>query len=145
LQGPTVFAIVFAAIVGRFLKSTAATFLENGSSIGTIETLLGGRTVFNAVLLPLSLKFAHPLMPFLVLLWMLSPLGGQAALRVVNPVPFTKNTTSTVSYLDVEHSPPIIVGASSYQSYATAVLSAFTAAMGSPGDSKNASQDFTAT
>ncbi|KAK3709104.1 hypothetical protein LTR37_011083 [Vermiconidia calcicola] len=139
--GPTIFPIVFAAIIGRFLQSIAATLLELGTTVGTIECLLGGRTVSSAATLPLSLRFAHPVMFMLFGVWALSPLGGQAALRVVGPASVMTNSTSTISYLDLSTSVFQVYGGSSQGEFGNIILSAFNAALSSPGASKSSSQD----
>lgn len=141
IQGPTIFAIVFAAIVGRFLKSLAATFLEHGTTVGLIECLLGGRTVARAIALPFSVQFVHPVMIVLLIIWSMSPLGGRAALRVVSSRLSEERFASTFHYLDVMSSPYIISGASARQAYGNVVLAAFNAALSSPASAKSASQD----
>lgn len=140
-KGPTIFAIIFAAIVGRFLKSIAATLPERSTTIGLVECLLGGRTVAGATFFPFSAKFLHPVMLLLMLLWSLSPLGGQAALRVVSRRTDVSDVPSTFHFLDTRTSPSMIVGASARQSYANAILSAFNSALSSPVSSRTSSQD----
>ncbi|KAI9889592.1 MAG: hypothetical protein M1814_005195 [Vezdaea aestivalis] len=81
---PSIFPILFTAIVARFLKAVATIKLEHGASIISIEYLLSSRTVFSAVVTPFTLKTINILTPTLILLWALSPLGGQAGLRVIS-------------------------------------------------------------
>lgn len=133
---------MFAAIIGRSLKSAAATFLETGSTIGLLECLLGGRTVAGAATLPFSVGYYHPVMVFLVLLWALSPLGGQAALRVLSPANKTTNSTSMLAYLDMGTSPFMPGGRSDAQyEYGLTVVAGFYAALYGSSSLKGASQD----
>lgn len=79
----------------------AATFLERGTTVGLIECLLGGRTVASATALPFSVQLVHPVMIVLLIIWSMSPLGGQAALRVVSSRVSEERFPSTFHYLDV--------------------------------------------
>ena len=94
--GPTVFPIAFAAVVANCLKAISAWNLERGITVISLEYLLGSRTVFSAVTTPLKLRSMSALAPFLILLWALSPLGGQASLRLVEITPTTIATSSPV-------------------------------------------------
>ncbi|KXH47798.1 hypothetical protein CNYM01_06075 [Colletotrichum nymphaeae SA-01] len=84
---PTVFPIVFAAVAANLLKAAAGWKMERGVSILSLEYLLSCRTVFSAVTTPLSLRRVNILSPPLIGLWAMSPLGGQAALRIIDVVP----------------------------------------------------------
>ncbi|KAI5365058.1 hypothetical protein Slin15195_G045960 [Septoria linicola] len=111
--GPTILPIVFAGIVGRCLTAIAAWRLERGITIGAMEYLLGSRTVFSVVTPPIRLRTLHYLAPLLVLLCALSPLGGQANLRVISRTPQVDNSTASFSFLD-SLSPLLADGASGW-------------------------------
>ncbi|KAF4877607.1 hypothetical protein CGCSCA1_v003248 [Colletotrichum siamense] len=89
IYSPTLFPIAFSAVAASFLKAAAAWRLEQGISVLSLEYLLNCRTVFSAFTTPISLRAANRLTPLLIILWALSPLGGQAALRVMEMVPST--------------------------------------------------------
>lgn len=74
---------MFAAVAGRFLHRVAAYKLEEGAAVMTLEYLLYCRSVFNAVTAPFTLRTFNALTVILVVMWSLSPLGGQASLRVI--------------------------------------------------------------
>lgn len=74
--------------------------LEEGSTLGSLEQLLGSRTVGGALLAPLHLRSFNMLAMGLILLWTFSPLGAQAMLRIVEPRMITKTTSSDVTYFD---------------------------------------------
>lgn len=80
LLSPTTFPLVFAAVVGRALNFFARLRLEQGSSLGVLEQLVGSQTVYGAVWVQVVLRNFNVLGVFLVLLWLVSPLGGQASL-----------------------------------------------------------------
>lgn len=81
----TLFPVLFAAIVGRLMVQMARFKLEQGSTLGSLEQLLGSRTVGGAILTPFHLKSLNLLALALVFLWAFSPLGAQALLRFVEP------------------------------------------------------------
>ncbi|KAL8908584.1 MAG: hypothetical protein Q9171_005381 [Xanthocarpia ochracea] len=83
LLSPTIFPLVFAAIVGRTLNFFARLRLEQGSSLGVLEQLVGSQTVFGAFWVQVVLRSFNALGVFLILLWLISPLGGQASLRLI--------------------------------------------------------------
>ncbi|CAM1509075.1 Fc.00g028140.m01.CDS01 [Cosmosporella sp. VM-42] len=139
---PTIFPIAFAAAVANLLKAAAAWKLERGISVLSLEFLLNSRTVFSAVASPIALRVANGLTPALIMLWMLSPLGGQAALRVVSVGPSTASEPWSSEFLEFNgrftHGGP---GSSAGPDILPAIVGAFTAALSSPKDVKEASQD----
>jgi len=100
IKGPTIWPIVFSAIVGRFLTALTAWRLEHGMEVGAVEYITGSRTVFGVLSTPFRLGLLHRFWPILLVLWSLSPLGGQASLRVVSLDRASSNQTVQVSYLD---------------------------------------------
>lgn len=86
LLAPTLFPLVFAAVVGRALESLARYKLERGTSLGVLEQLVGSQTVFAAIWIQLVLRTFNLLGVLLILLWLISPLGGQAGLRLLSEV-----------------------------------------------------------
>jgi hypothetical protein len=140
--GPTVFPIAFAAVMGNCLKAISAWNLERGITVLSLEYLLGSRTVFNAVTTPLKLRSMSALAPFLILLWALSPLGGQASLRLVEITPTTIATSSPVQYLEFKsHIGNTGIHASGADSSLAGAVGAFTAALSSPRSVKLGGQD----
>ena len=73
--------------------------LEKGTSTLTMEHLLSSRTVFGAVIAPITLKSFHVLTPVLIILWALSPFGGQASLRIISTKPSDSSTPTNFTYL----------------------------------------------
>ncbi|KAK6213269.1 hypothetical protein QIS74_09271 [Colletotrichum tabaci] len=139
---PTLFPIAFSAIATSLLKATAAWRLEKGITILSLEYLLKCRNVFSAVTAPLSLQAVNLITPLLIVLWALSPLGGQAALRVMDTVPSTAAESWPFEYLEFM-SPFRHSGAGSSAGYVVmpSIQAAFAAALSSPMDAKTKSQD----
>ncbi|PVH96161.1 hypothetical protein DM02DRAFT_599662 [Periconia macrospinosa] len=140
--GPTLFPIVFAAIAGIFLKSVAAWNLERGISVLSLEYLLSCRTVFSAVTTPFSLRAFNFLTPFLLIFWALSPLGGQAAFRIIGAVPNTFSLPWNFTYMDynskMQYGAP---DSSAGSRIISEVLGAFTSALVATQDTKLAPMD----
>ncbi|KAJ5807339.1 hypothetical protein N7447_010795 [Penicillium robsamsonii] len=86
---PTIFPVLFAAIAGSSIKSIASWRIQTtgGATIGLIEQCLGSQTIIGAILTQIRLRAVDSVAILTVLLWCLSPLGGQASLRVISIVP----------------------------------------------------------
>ncbi|KAK8061252.1 hypothetical protein PG994_007618 [Apiospora phragmitis] len=92
--GPTIFPILFAALVGKMLKNVGRYYVEKGRAMGTLWRLMNVRTMFDAATSPVQLRETSVVAVLLIVLWSLSPLGGQAVLRLVHH--FNETTTETV-------------------------------------------------
>ncbi|PTD08740.1 hypothetical protein FCULG_00010900 [Fusarium culmorum] len=77
----TLWPISFVAVVGPFLKSLALYAAERGSTLGSLEFLLTSQTTIAAVKNIFSFRHIHMWTIGIVVIWSLSPLGGQAAVR----------------------------------------------------------------
>lgn len=75
--------VVFAIITGRALKAAALYRAERGETIGVLEQLLGSSSLAAWLTIQVQLRKLNALSVLLLVLWSLSPLGGQAALRIV--------------------------------------------------------------
>ncbi|USW57938.1 hypothetical protein Slin15195_G112570 [Septoria linicola] len=140
--GPTVFPIVFAAIIGRFLRAVAALKMEHGSSVLTMEYLLSSRTVVSAVMTPFELRTWHFLIPLLLMLWAFSPLGSQASLRIIWTEASYTHTTTQVHYVDFMSRYGLRSSAGSGQPVITsAVYSLFASALLSNRATQQSAQD----
>lgn len=99
-QLSTLFPVLFAAIVGRLMMQAARWKLEEGSTLGSLEQLLGSRTVGGAILTPFHLRSLNFLGVGLLLLWAFSPLGAQATLRMVELRVAPRTEPSSALYFD---------------------------------------------
>ncbi|RSL41072.1 hypothetical protein CEP53_012991 [Fusarium sp. AF-6] len=98
----TLFPILFAAIFGRLIYQTARWSLERGTSLGSLEQMMGSRTVGGAVLTQFQLRVLNPLAISLVLVWAISPLGAQSILRMLGSRLDERGHASTVVYFDTD-------------------------------------------
>ncbi|KAF4556472.1 Hypothetical protein D9617_1g083500 [Elsinoe fawcettii] len=97
--GPTLFPIIFAAITGRALKALARERLERGERLGILELLMSSRTVFGTIESQFVLGRVSIVGLVLVLLWALSPLGGQASLRMLHRDIRTADSSTQFLYM----------------------------------------------
>ncbi|KAK1657245.1 hypothetical protein BDP55DRAFT_761980 [Colletotrichum godetiae] len=129
---PTVFPIVYAAITANLLKAAAGWKMERGVTVLSLEYLLSCRTVFSAVTTPLSLRS----------LWFMSPLGGQAALRIIDVVSSQASESYPFECLEFmsifPHSGP---QSSAGNSILPSIQGAFISALSSPKDIKAGPRD----
>ncbi|RYN31276.1 hypothetical protein AA0112_g6602 [Alternaria arborescens] len=81
--GPTMFPIAFAAICGRSMKMIARFRAERGAKISTLELLMASQSVWGTIESQLNMQRLTLVGINLLFLWALSPLGGQASLRLM--------------------------------------------------------------
>lgn len=100
--GPTLFPIVFAAIAGRTLKLIArfAASRPEGAKLGTLEMLVASQTVWGAFESQVLLRRLTVVGAHVLLLWALSPLGGQASLRLLETAPRYRYSETPVRGMD---------------------------------------------
>ncbi|KAK7985087.1 hypothetical protein PG996_005673 [Apiospora saccharicola] len=100
--GPTtVFPILFAALVGRMLRHVGRCYVEKGLKMGTLWRLMNTRTMFDAVASLFQLREISAVAVLLMVLWSLSPLGGQAVLRLVHHFNETSTEIIPLRYADM--------------------------------------------
>lgn len=80
-QGPTVFPILFALILGRATHTILRWRLESGERIGVLDTLAASTSLAGTLVSQFQLRAISLIGIILVLIWALSPVGGQASLR----------------------------------------------------------------
>lgn len=90
--------MIFAFVMSRFLYNLARDRLERGVSLGTLEQLIGSHTLGSAFQTHFELRILNILGVLLLGAWLLSPLGGQALLRILHEG--TRSEEATVVYTD---------------------------------------------
>ncbi|KAL1304280.1 hypothetical protein AAFC00_000690 [Neodothiora populina] len=98
---PTIFPILFAALMGRFFRTFALYRAERGVYLGELERLVGCQSLFGAVERQVVLRPWDAMGLLIILVWALSPIGGQAGLRLMSRMPRTIESNSTVRYLPI--------------------------------------------
>jgi hypothetical protein len=75
---------MFAAVAGKSLKSFTRYYAERGMRLGILEHLLASQTVWGTFESQILLRNFTVVGVHLLLLWSLSPLGGQGSLRILS-------------------------------------------------------------
>ena len=75
---------------------------ERGEKLGRLEQLMGSGTVFGSLSTQIALRGYNLLGVTLVAVWLLSPLGGQASLRLIEITSAVYHEKTRISYMDTE-------------------------------------------
>ncbi|GIZ44933.1 hypothetical protein CKM354_000811700 [Cercospora kikuchii] len=137
--GPSVFPILFAAVFGQLMTAIASWKLEKSITIGLLEQILASRSLGSAFFSLLSLRIFSLWTPVILLIWGLSPLGGQSALRVVSSEIDNAESMSDVYYLNVHNGTSLLD--SFRDRHKRAINTVFAAALASTNSSKRGPQD----
>ncbi|KAG5302313.1 hypothetical protein I7I48_02620 [Histoplasma ohiense] len=81
---PTIFPITFAALVGYFFRIYGTFRAERGIRLGTLEQLVGSYSFFSAFERQMLLRDFGFVGLVIMAVWALSPIGGQAGLRLLS-------------------------------------------------------------
>src|SRR5579862_7737414 len=131
---------MFAAIIGRALKSICLWRLQEGEYVGLLDTLLGSTTFTNTITTQISLRSLHLVGILLIILWALSPIGGQASLRILSFEPHFTTGSAALQYMDTNSSyVPYMAGDTGSQ--LPPVKALFLSAMAAPPTTKASSSD----
>jgi hypothetical protein len=99
LYTPTIFPLLFAALMGRFFRHLGIWLAERGTTLGRLEQLVGCQSVFLAIERQICLRNFSIVGVCSIFIWLLSPFGGQSALRVLRQEERYLNTTQPMYYL----------------------------------------------
>ncbi|KAJ4371591.1 hypothetical protein N0V83_004810 [Neocucurbitaria cava] len=130
LLSPTIFPLIFAALMGRFFRHLGVYLAERGTTLGRLEQLVGCTSVFSALERQFCLRSWSFVGLLSIIVWLLSPVGGQSALRLLGQEQHDVTSTGTVRYMDpmtIENS--VIDGASDANSGRSTYTSIFLAAL----------------
>jgi hypothetical protein len=142
LMSPTIFPLIFAALMGRFFRHLGVYLAERGTTLGRLEQLIGCQSVFTALERQVTLRYWSVVGLFSVLVWLLSPVGGQAALRLLGKENKYVSSTTTLRYLDpLSTKDSVLEGASSLNSARASYTSIFLAALLSSSKYQDTSMD----
>ncbi|KAK8122250.1 hypothetical protein PG984_010920 [Apiospora sp. TS-2023a] len=83
------------------LRHVGRYYVEKGLKMGTLWRLMNIRTMFDAVASPFQLREISAVAVLLMVLWSLSPLGGQAVLRLVHHFNETSTEIIPLRYADM--------------------------------------------
>lgn len=142
LLSPTIFPVIFAALMGRCFKAVGLYLVERGTTLGRLEQLIGCQSLFSSLERQISLRSWSFVGFLLMFLWLLSPLGGQSALRLLDQESGVITSVDTFHYMNpnaIEDS--LMMGASAINSGRATFTSIFLAALLSSTRYQNTSMD----
>lgn len=93
------FPILFAAVLGRAAHATFVWRLERGERVGVLDLLAGSTSLTSTVSSQLQLRMFSVFSVLLLVIWALSPIGGQASLRVMTIGSQTAPEASSFTYM----------------------------------------------
>ncbi|KAL1594555.1 hypothetical protein SLS60_010315 [Paraconiothyrium brasiliense] len=142
LLSPTIFPVIFAALMGRCFKYLGLFLAERGTTLGRLEQLVGSTSLFSALERQISLRGFSVVGYILMILWLLSPLGGQSALRLMGEETNSVLSNGTVQYLNPDTVMETAMGAASDINSARSVFAPiFLASLLSSSKYKDTSMD----
>ncbi|KAF5971553.1 hypothetical protein FCOIX_9828 [Fusarium coicis] len=127
--GPSLYPILFAALVGRFYRVFGRWCLERrgGVNLPVLEQLIGSQNLATAVERIFVIRTNAVIGLIILTSWLLSPLGGQSSSRLLQDAKFDLVSNGTVYYADpayqVSHSRWIDYRHSVGATYAASLLS----------------------
>lgn len=86
--------------MGRLMYQISRWKLEKGATMGTLEQLMGSRTIGSTLLTQFQLRSFNILSVSLILVWAFSPFGGQSFLRMLGLRLQTVTEPSSIVYFD---------------------------------------------
>lgn len=142
LYTPTIFPLLFAALMGRFFRHLGIWLAERGTTLGRLEQLIGCQSVFLAIERQICLRNFSVVGICSILIWLLSPFGGQSALRVLRQEENYLNATETLQYLSPMNVQNTTMGGGSMVNTGRSTFTPlFLAALLSSGDFQRSSTD----
>jgi hypothetical protein len=99
IQGPTIYPILFASVVGRATHAILLWRLERGERVGTLDILAGSTSLTSTVVSQFHMRLVSYVGLGLIAVWMLSPVGGQSSFRQITFGPANVVEDAAFSYV----------------------------------------------
>ncbi|KAE8387093.1 hypothetical protein BDV23DRAFT_174941 [Aspergillus alliaceus] len=136
----TAFPILFAAVTGRMTRAVATWRLERGAPLGSLEQLFWSNTIISAITTQIFMKSFNLLGLGLIVLWALSPLGGQSSLHIIDTDRDARVSSVNVTYLSSQFPSEFSTG-SDIQSGVSQLNAIYLSSLLSPQSSKVSTMD----
>jgi len=85
-EGCFIIPVIFAALAARLATRIAAYKFEQGGTLCELEQLVGSKIIWSTINIQYQTRGLNFLGIGLLFLWSMSPLGGQAVLRILGTV-----------------------------------------------------------
>ena len=101
MLAPSIFPIVFAAIVAQSMRNVARYNLERGWMLKYIEQFTGSQSLSGMISTQARLGLVDLTGIALILMWLISPLGGQASLRLLSTRTTVAESTGQIGFANL--------------------------------------------
>jgi hypothetical protein len=138
MQLATAFPFVFSLVVGHTVRQIATWKLERGTSLGSLEQIMGSVALGSTIITQFLLRRPNILALLLLATWSLSPIGSQSSLQIltIGLKPVVSNLT--VPYFNTD-SPPGFAEADFWNGPSLNAL--FASSLMAPASIRNSSMD----
>lgn len=125
--GPTLFPIAFAAVAGRFFHNLARWCMERpqGIRLGALEQISGSQSLAGAVQRAFVVRGGPWLALAIILVWSLSPIGGQSSLRLFDHAQEPWSTQLDIYYANPDHLESLFGSVSSMGDFSVVVYTLY--------------------
>lgn len=132
--GPTIYPIVFAALGARFFHSIARWAAERprGIRLAALEQVYGSQSFAGTIERVLFLRTNTLVAIATLLVWAMSPLGGQSSSRLVSRVSESEIDSVTAFYTDIRNTMSSGIGASALDDTRSLIYNIYTSSLMSP-------------
>ncbi|SPO06964.1 uncharacterized protein DNG_09658 [Cephalotrichum gorgonifer] len=129
--GPTIYPIVFAAIVSRFFRNLARWSAERprGVTLGALEQIHGSQSFAGTLERALSLRTHVAIALASVAVWAMSPLGGQSSSRLLYIGPHIDHSDAAVYFAHPSYGKSQAVGPSGLSAYRPLIYGLYSASL----------------
>lgn len=132
--GPTIYPIVFAALAARFFHSLARWAAERprGIRLAALEQIYGSQSFAGTIERALFLRTNTMVAVATLLVWAMSPLGGQSSSRLMYSVSESNIGSATVYYTDIGKVMSSAIGSSGLTDTKSLIHNIYTSSLISP-------------
>jgi ABC-type multidrug transport system fused ATPase/permease subunit len=133
--------ILFATVIGRASRACLVWRLELGEKLGVLDMLASSTTFASAMLAQITLRGFSAIGFLLAAVWALSPVGGQASLRIMTVGQMTVTNTASFDYLSPVSSYNDWISSSGGHAVEVTAKGLYLAALTSPTRAKDSPTD----
>jgi hypothetical protein len=96
---------VFSLVVGHTVRQIGSWKLERGTSLGSLEQIMGSVALGSTIITQALLRRPNVLALLLLMTWALSPIGSQSSLQILTVAVHPTVSNSTVPYFNTDAVP----------------------------------------
>jgi hypothetical protein len=105
MQLATAFPFVFSLVVGHTVRQVGSWKLERGTSLGSLEQIMGSLALGSTIITQVLLRRPNILALLLLATWALSPIGSQSSLQLLTVGVHPTMSNITIPYFNTDAEP----------------------------------------